>query len=204
MPTRPYHSPRRELDAANTRREIVEAAQRLFIAHGYARVTVAQIAREARVAPKTVYASAGSKAGLLHEIIESAVAGSGALATLEAVRATADPDEAVTILAAGTRQGNETHHDAIEIMYAAIPVHDDAQNLWQRGTAEYRETLRQAAGHLVTCGGATSIARAADILWFCFGTTAWRTLIGDCGWSWDDAQAWLAGQAIRMLRNEGD
>jgi hypothetical protein len=44
------------------------------------------------------------------------------------------------------------------------------------------------------------VGRAGDILWFCFGIGAWRTLVGDCGWAWDDAEVWLRDQAVAMLR----
>jgi hypothetical protein len=43
------------------------------------------------------------------------------------------------------------------------------------------------------------IDQVADVLWFCFGTGAWRTLIKDCGWSWDEAERWLGEQAVTML-----
>ena len=43
------------------------------------------------------------------------------------------------------------------------------------------------------------VDRAADALWFCFGFGAWRALVGECGWSFDDAEAWLCAQALRML-----
>ncbi len=63
--TRRYHSPRRREQAAATRREILEAAQRLFERQGYAGTTMAAIAAEARVALKTVYVAFETKSGVL-------------------------------------------------------------------------------------------------------------------------------------------
>ncbi|RAS60594.1 hypothetical protein C8D87_11112 [Lentzea atacamensis] len=37
------------------------------------------------------------------------------------------------------------------------------------------------------------------MLWFCFGFGAWRTLVKECGWSWDDAERWLARQAVTIF-----
>ena len=206
VPTvRPYRSPRREHDAANTRSDILTAARELFTANGYARVTVADIARQARVATKTVYASAGSKADILNELIASAVADSGAHETLAAVQRTTDLQQALDTLAHGTRVGNETHQDAINIMYAAMSVHDDAQALWKQGTTLYRAVLRDIAAHLKDSGALPDnldVDRGADILWFCFGTSAWRTLTKDCRWTWDDAEHWLSRQAVAMLGNK--
>src|ERR671928_346257 len=67
-PTRRYDSPRRRQQAAETRRLILEAAQRLFERDGYAATTVASIAREAGVAPKTVYVAFETKSGLLRAL----------------------------------------------------------------------------------------------------------------------------------------
>ena len=53
---KPYHSPRRAEQAIATRRAVLDAARELFIEHGYAVTTVADIARRARVAVDTVYA----------------------------------------------------------------------------------------------------------------------------------------------------
>src|SRR5688572_11109375 len=66
--TRPYNSPRRREQAAATRREILEAAQRLFERQGYATTTMAAIAAEAGVALKTVYVAFETKSGVLRAL----------------------------------------------------------------------------------------------------------------------------------------
>src|ERR687888_449684 len=66
--TRRYQSPRRREQAAATRREILEAAQRLFERQGYAATTMAAIAAEARVALKTVYVAFETKSGVLRAL----------------------------------------------------------------------------------------------------------------------------------------
>ena len=67
-PTRRYDSPRRREQAAATRREILEAAQRLFERQGYAATTMAAIAAEAGVALKTVYVAFETKSGVLRAL----------------------------------------------------------------------------------------------------------------------------------------
>jgi hypothetical protein len=62
--------------------------------------------------------------------------------------------------------------------------------------------LAEAAGHLEEAGllaPGLDARRAADILWFCFGIAAWRTLTRECHWTWDEAERWLAAQAVTML-----
>src|SRR3954453_13761006 len=65
---RRYDSPRRREQAAATRREILEAAQRLFEQQGYAATTMAAIAAEAGVALKTVYVVFETKSGVLRAL----------------------------------------------------------------------------------------------------------------------------------------
>src|SRR3954466_16342922 len=65
---RAYNSPRRREQAAATRRDILEAAQRLFERHGYAATTMEAIAAEAGVALKTVYVAFETKSGLLRAL----------------------------------------------------------------------------------------------------------------------------------------
>jgi AcrR family transcriptional regulator len=199
---RPYHSPRRELSAAATRRDIIDAARRLFARGGYAQVTVADVAREAGTAVKTVYASAGGKAEILREIVHDAVTSSGALETVAQVRGTTDAAAALTLLAHGTRLGNEHHREAIAILYSAMPVDESAEDLWTQGTSVYRTALREVAEHLESLGALKAdmtVDQCADLLWFCFGLASWRTLVNDCHWTWEQAEAELAAIAIRLL-----
>src|SRR3977135_1834437 len=66
--SRRYDSPRRREQAAATRLEILDAAQRLFERDGYAATTMAAIAAEARVALKTVYVAFETKSGVLRAL----------------------------------------------------------------------------------------------------------------------------------------
>jgi AcrR family transcriptional regulator len=201
-PTRPYRSVRRETDAAATRRDILMAARELFAAHGYARVTVADIAGRARIAVKTVYASAGTKADILNELLTAAVHTSGAEETLAAILETQDLESAMRQLARGTRRGQETHQETLDILFSSMASHETAEDIWRQATEYYRETLRRVAEHLHARGllaPGLDVGAAADRLWFCFGLTAWRTLIKDCGWPYDEAERWLCGQGVGML-----
>src|ERR671939_1634687 len=65
---RAYDSPRRRAQAAATRRDILEAARRLFERRGYAATTMEAIAAEAGVALKTVYVAFETKSGVLRAL----------------------------------------------------------------------------------------------------------------------------------------
>jgi hypothetical protein len=47
-----------------------------------------------------------------------------------------------------------------------------------------------------------SPGRGADMLWFYFGPNAWYSLVGDRGWTFDQAEQWLLEAARRDLLKE--
>ena len=65
---RRYDSPLRREQAARTRLQILEAAQRLFERDGYAATSMAAIASAAGVSLKTVYLVFETKPGLLRAL----------------------------------------------------------------------------------------------------------------------------------------
>ena len=73
---RAYHSPVRDEQALASRRRILESAERLFLEIGYARATIKQIARAAKVSEDLVFHTFGTKRGLL-EAVMTAAAGTG-------------------------------------------------------------------------------------------------------------------------------
>src|SRR5947209_9675697 len=72
---RKYDSSRRQAQAQQTQRQLVEAARRLFMERGYTGTTIEQIAREAGVAVETVYATFGSKRAVLARLLNVSVRG---------------------------------------------------------------------------------------------------------------------------------
>src|SRR5689334_7160290 len=78
-PKRSYDATRRreraEAEREETRVKVFQAATRLFVAKGYTATTVGEIAKEAGVALQSVYKAGGSKAELMHHVVDVAVAG---------------------------------------------------------------------------------------------------------------------------------
>ena len=70
---RRYRSRARAEQAKRTRERILDAARELFLAQGFGGTTMAAVAERADVAPETVYAAYGSKAGLLGGVVRAAV-----------------------------------------------------------------------------------------------------------------------------------
>src|SRR4051812_19410784 len=72
---RRYDSPRRREQALRTRERILAAAREAFLTSGYAATTVRSVASAAAVSLPTVEQGFGTKAQLLKEVIDVAIAG---------------------------------------------------------------------------------------------------------------------------------
>lgn len=202
---RPYVSPLREQGASRTRELILDQATDLFAARGFGRVTVADIAAAAAVAPKTVFASVGSKGDILNRIVDRGVVASGYEQAMDGLLALRTRESVLQALARGTRAGNENQFAVHEAIRKALPVHEDGEMLWKRATAAYRVALQAAARHLHTLDPppAFSVERTADLLWCWFGPTSWRELVVESDWSWDDAEEALYMTAVSALGWQG-
>ena len=196
-----YHSPRRQQAAAATREAIIEAAQELFATQGYGRTTVAQIAEAARVAANTVYTSVGGKPQLLAAITERGTGDPGVAETLTAVTRATDPAEVIRLTAAGTRRVNERRAQAVAVLLDSAQADAAAAEMLRVTVRYYRDTLATLARRLEDLGAVQppDLNRAADVFWYLFGWTSWRTLITDLGWSWDDAEQWLTRRGVETL-----
>jgi AcrR family transcriptional regulator len=196
-----YNSPRRQQAAAATREAIIEAALELFACQGYARTTVAQIAEAARVAANTVYTSVGGKPQLLAAITEGGTGDPDVAETLTAVARTTDPAEVIRLTAAGTRRVNERRAKAVAVLLDSAQADPAGAEMLRVTVRHYRDALATLVRRLEDLGAVQppDLDRAADVFWYLFGWTSWRTLITDLGWSWDDAEQWLAERGVEAL-----
>jgi hypothetical protein len=62
--------------------------------------------------------------------------------------------------------------------------------------------IAQRLGELGALKPGISPGRGADMLWFYFGPNAWYSLVGDRGWTFDQAAQWLLQPAPRDHLNE--
>jgi AcrR family transcriptional regulator len=202
---RPYRSDKRAEAAARTRASILDAALRLFVDHGYAQVTIGDIAREAGTAVPTVYASTGGKSAILATLMKQGVDDPVVHQTLDAVRTATDAREAIAATAHGVRLDNERHLDIAQVMLNAAVVEQTVQEELAQVVHAYRQALAVLAARLDELGAlrpGLSRERATDILWFLLGLPSWRLFIAECNWSWDEAERWLADQVMSALLAE--
>ncbi|MGD0699035.1 MAG: helix-turn-helix domain-containing protein [Trebonia sp.] len=199
-----YHSPRREDAAAATRASILKHARELFLSRGYAGTTVPEIARAAQVATPTVYASIGGKAVLFAELIGPAINDPGAADAVTAAHQCEDPQRVMALCATAARRGQERYWDLMYGLMRHPPEDTLARQAVANVEAKCQQALAGIARRLADLDGlkpGVSVDRAADALWFYFGPNAWASLVGERGWTFDQAEQWLRQAASRDLLN---
>lgn len=202
---RPYRSALRAQAAADTRATVLTTAMRMFLEHGYGKVTIGDIADEASVAVPTVYASTGGKSAILSTLIDEAIRDPIVDETLAAVRECRSPREVIAATAHGTRVDNERYHDIVQVMKTAAAIDESATAILVESDRQYRQALSHIGRRLRDLDAlkpGLTRKRATDTLWFYFGREAWHLLVTDRHWSWNDAEQWLSHQAISALINQ--
>jgi AcrR family transcriptional regulator len=208
-PRRRYESPRRTAQAAQTRRDIVAAAGRLFRERGYA-VPLAEIASEAGVVVETVYRIFGSKAALFRATVEALLAGGANRAevpveerpAIRAIHDEPDPRKQVALYAA-TQPG--IHRRAGPLLRAL----DDARGsdpelgrLWAEMEAWRLDGqgrfVRMLADRGVLRPGLTADA-GVDVTWTLCSLAVYDLLVLGRGWSDHRYQAWLTHALVCEL-----
>jgi AcrR family transcriptional regulator len=201
MATRPYRSSVRRQAAELTRAKILDAAERLFEAHGYARITIVQVAEAADVAANTVYTVFGSKGALVAALMERAATDPVIAETLERVESAVEGTEIIRFAAKGAGETVRRHERALAIVYAnetADPLIADAAR--QADNAQF-ERFAQVAARLVRSGtlrDGVGHAEASDVLAYYLGQASWRSLRRR-GWSWQRCEDWLTRQVTTAL-----
>jgi AcrR family transcriptional regulator len=196
---RRYDSTWRKEQARATQRAILAAAHELFVAKGYGRTTVADVARAAGVSVETVYGAFGNKATLLHRVWDVTIG--------------ADDEEIA-------------YHDRPEVR--EIREEPDLRRRFARQAALFTATARRIVPFLLAVQNAASAEPAAaemlaeiqrqrlvgmgvmakdaaasgqlavseeqcrDVVWATTDGALWQRLVTERGWSDQQFEQWLA------------
>jgi AcrR family transcriptional regulator len=209
-PRRRYDATLRAQRAAQTRARILEAAQRAFLARGYAGATIPSIATEAGVAVETIYRAAPGKAGLLAAVVEAALAGGSENAALAVearpgIRRVIEEKDPVRKLQlyASTQPGVYGRAGGIlRVLDEAAPSTPELADL-RDGYAERRLAgMRHLCSQLAERGAlrtGLSPERAADILVTVCSRANYDSLVIDRGWTPRAYRDWVADTLVRTL-----
>jgi len=192
----------REQREALTRQTILNAARELFAERGYAATPVRELARRAGVAPQTIYATYGSKAGVLAGLPDLVDQEAGIVELFDARLDTRDPVELLRLLARTTRQIRERCGDVIKVLRSGAAVEADVAATLREGHRRRRlgveATLERVSAEGALAGHLT-VSQAADIAVALLTDDVCEALVDSAGWSYDEYQDWLTGTLVTLL-----
>jgi AcrR family transcriptional regulator len=208
---RRYHAPRRAAAAAQTRTAILHAARDQFEARGWAATTIAAVAADAAVSPKTVQALFGTKAALLAAAVDYAIAGDLAevpIIARESARSVESAPDAATMLdrhAGHVVAINTRSAGLARVVESAVGSSPLVTGLWQQMTANRRFGARWAATTLLTKPGTRpgltpEQAERDFVIAIDWGT--YRTLTGELGLTPGQVRDWMRSYYQRMFLSQ--
>lgn len=205
---RRYNSPRRQEQAAATRRQILEAAKRLFERHGYTATSMSAIAAEAGVALKTVYVAFETKSGLLRALWHLLLRGDeepvpvGERPWFRAVLEEPDPQRQLRLNVRNAKMVRARIGPLLEVVRNAAPADPEIEDLWNRIQAEFYDNQRSVVEVLHANNAlrpSLDVARATDILWTLNHPNLYRLLVNDRGWTPEQHEQWLGDLVCAQL-----
>ncbi len=206
--TRRYDSSRRREQAAGTRRDILDAAETLFVRDGYRATTVAAIAAEAGVSARTVYVAFESKSGVLRALWNARLRGSdedvpvAERAWYREVLDETDPVRRLRLDVRNSRVVKERLGGVLDLVRDAAPGDEEIAALWERIESQFHANQRAVVEPMHARGvlrDGLDVDRATDILWTVVHPSVWRLLVGVRGWTPDEYEAWCAEVACAQL-----
>jgi AcrR family transcriptional regulator len=140
------------MQAAQTRRDILAAARRLFVERGYASTTVNDIAEDAGVALQTVYSSVGPKPAIVLSLVDLVDEEAGLDELVRLAMPETDPRRVIAWAVRIPYTLFERCGDIMLVLMSAAAVDPDAARAWQEGWTRHREGASHAARKLVASG----------------------------------------------------
>jgi TetR/AcrR family transcriptional regulator of autoinduction and epiphytic fitness len=203
---RRYVSPRRQEQARQTRRAILDAAAKLFVDPGYAATPLTAVAAEAGVAVQTLYAVFGNKRQLLSDLVDVTLVGDDERIAM-AERSFVTDIRALTGLRAKltryARHLTETHARQVDVMLAlagAATADADAATIWRKNLEDRRRGMAMFAADLAVTGEVrVSQERAADVLWLAQDIRNYDWLVRERGWPVERFERWFVDGVAAVL-----
>jgi len=207
--TRAYDAPARQAQALETRHRIVAAARGLMLEGGYARMTIADLARSAGVSAQTVYNSVGGKAEVVRAVYDVMLAGDEEpvpmssrpefLAVLEAP----DVPGWAAAYAAVARMIQQRVGPLLGVLLAHGPAGDPVlEELVATIDAQRRIGNEESLQGLARRGLLPSRPprhRLVDAVWVLTAPEVYDRLVRRSGWSAAAYERWLAAQLRAAL-----
>jgi AcrR family transcriptional regulator len=206
---REYDSTRRQAQANETRRHILEAGRKLFIERGYAGATAEAIATEAGVALQTVYAIFKNKRKILVSLMHvSSPSGDEdhlpvhARTGAQAVAREPDQRRQLQMFAEIVAYNLDQVAVISRIMVDAARTEGEIDKILQKLNQQRLDHMALAVQQVAAQGPfreEVDVAYATNIVWTLTSPEVFLLLTGDRGWSKEEYARWLADMLIRAL-----
>jgi AcrR family transcriptional regulator len=208
---RRYDSSGRRAQARRNREAILDAAERQFLADGYAATTIATVAAEAGVSVETIYKGFGGKSGLVRALFERGLTGRGPVPAYQRsddMRAhETDPETIMRNWGLLTTEVASVVTPIRLLMRSAAVTDPDMARLLDDSDAERLTRMRHHADFLAERGylrDDVTVAEATDILWTCSSVEIYELLVLQRGWSPDRFARFIADFMITSLLPPSD
>ncbi|MGW2666303.1 TetR/AcrR family transcriptional regulator [Nocardia tengchongensis] len=181
-----------------TLRIILTTARRLFAESGYTGTSIRHIAREAGVAPQTIYSHFGSKAGVLRGLIDLLEEEAGLIDLRAESQHLDDPMKLIQVLAKGSRQVRERCGDILTLLHSGASIDADIANA--RAEAMRRNRIEiDAVIVQIREAGRNLDANATDVAIALMTDDVYHSLVTDAGWTPAAYEQWLTNTLALLL-----
>lgn len=206
---REYDSSRRQAQAQETRRHILEAARKLFMERGYAGTTAEAIAAAAGVSAQTIYAIFKNKKKILVSLMNvSPTTGvedhtpMSERPNVQAVAQERDQRRQLQMFAQVVANNLDQVAAVFEIMTEAAKIEPDFERIVEKLNKQRLEHMTDAVRQIAANGAfreQIDETYARDIVWTFSSGQVFLLLTTERGWSKDKYAGWLADMLIRAL-----
>ena len=204
-PARTYSTKLRREQADLTRRRVLEAARGLFVADGYARVTMQEVARAAGVAYQTVYSQFGNKLNLALELCASEFPHVGPTVGLLVEAAARDDAESwLGMMGTFARRLYEPCAEILKFMRESgdpnlLARYDEIQ----AGRFERLEPLGAQLERTGRLRPGLSARQAVELVWTLSAPDVYEHLVLGRAWSPQEFEGWLNSRLASLVLGDG-
>lgn len=193
---------RRDLQAEQTARDILDAARRLFAGSGYAGTSMAQIAEAAGVSVQTIYDSVGSKAELVRRLNDR-MDDEGEVPALAArIPDATDPLALLEVAATISRNINERCDDIVVAVYSGASSEPELRAVRDESRRRHRAGIGGLTRRLAALGALDpqlDVEQAADVIAALTDPRVAQTFVKEYAWTWDRWQSWTVEALARLV-----
>ena len=183
---------------------MLHASKTLFASRGIDRVTIAHIAKKAKVSISTVFALYKSKEGILRELMKSALFGQRFQAAMARLKGETDPVTLIALTANVARAIYEA--ESVELgLVRGVSAFSPALRQLERELEDLRFEMQKARVVLLFERSkqrkGLTLDEARRIMWMYTCRDIYRLLVHEGGWSPIRYQKWLSVTLVNALVN---